>query len=91
MKVPTPEARDAVLIFTRWQPCTMSVAVVEQAWHWMDRAQLSYWDALVLASARRLGCRWLLSEDFQAGRDFDGITVVNPFTDRPPHEAPHPA
>src|SRR5271165_3528395 len=39
----------------------------------------SFWDALVLRSAQQAGCRVLLSEDFQAGREIDGIQVVNPF------------
>jgi predicted nucleic acid-binding protein len=39
----------------------------------------SFWDALVVRSAQQTGCRVLLSEDFQAGRDIDGVQIVNPF------------
>jgi len=39
----------------------------------------SFWDALILRSAQQSGCRVLLSEDFQGGREIDGIQVVNPF------------
>ena len=39
----------------------------------------SFWDALILRSAQQAGCRVLLSEDFQGGREIDGIQVVNPF------------
>ena len=39
----------------------------------------SFWDALILRSARQSGCRVLLSEDFQDGREIDGIQIVNPF------------
>jgi len=39
----------------------------------------SFWDALILRSAQQAGCSVLLSEDFQAGRDIDGVRVVNPF------------
>lgn len=85
--VSAPEAREAVMIFSRWQPAGMNAAVVERAWYWMDRAQLSYWDGLILASAERLGCRWLLSEDFQNGRDYEGVMVINPFTRLPPSSA----
>ncbi len=45
----------------------------------MDTAQLSFWDALIVAAAERRGCQWLLSEDFQAGRKIGPVTVVNPF------------
>ena len=40
---------------------------------------ISFWDALILRSAQQPGCRVLLSEDFQGGREIDGIQVVNPF------------
>jgi predicted nucleic acid-binding protein len=41
---------------------------------------LSFWDALLWASARRLGVRYLLTEDFQDGRNLDGVRFVNPFS-----------
>ncbi len=39
----------------------------------------SFWDALILRAAKESGCRVLFSEDFQAGREIDGIAIVNPF------------
>ena len=51
----------------------------------MDDAQLSYWDALIVAAAERCGARYLLSEDFQPGRTYGTIQVVNPF-ERSPSE-----
>jgi predicted nucleic acid-binding protein len=38
-----------------------------------------YWDAMLWATARRAGCRLILSEDMQDGRDLDGVMFVNPF------------
>lgn len=87
--VTAPEAREAVMIFGQWQPIGMNSVIVEKAWYWMDNAQVSYWDGLILASANRLGCRFLLSEDFQAGRNYDGVTVVNPFVQLPPASGEH--
>ena len=39
----------------------------------------SFWDALILRSAKQAGCRVLLSEDFQDQREVDGVRIVNPF------------
>lgn len=39
----------------------------------------SFWDSLVIAAAKRSGCRILYSEDLQAGRSFEGVEIVNPF------------
>jgi predicted nucleic acid-binding protein len=40
---------------------------------------LQFWDALILATAARAGCRLLLSEDMQDGFVWKGCTVANPF------------
>ena len=44
-----------------------------------ERLGLSFWDALLWATADRIGVRYLLTEDFQDGRMLDGVTFVNPF------------
>jgi len=41
--------------------------------------RISFWDALLWATARRAGCRVLLSEDMQDGRTLGGVTFRNPF------------
>jgi predicted nucleic acid-binding protein len=41
--------------------------------------QLSYWDAAIVAAARALGCRELLSEDMSHGREVEGIVIRDPF------------
>ena len=40
---------------------------------------LSYWDAAIVAAARALGCRQLLSEDMRHGREIEGVQINNPF------------
>lgn len=40
-------------------------------------------DALILSVASANGCDVLLSEDMQDGATFAGVTVANPFADRP--------
>lgn len=43
---------------------------------------LSFWDALIVRSALNAGCARIYSEDFQEGRRFEGVEVVNPFGQR---------
>jgi predicted nucleic acid-binding protein len=40
---------------------------------------LSFWDALVLRSAKQAGCSVLFSEDMQDKKEIDGVRIVNPF------------
>lgn len=81
--VPKPLARSAVVQLVEWSPHEPGLATIQRAWHWCDAAQINFWDALIVAAAEHSGCRYLLSEDFQAGRRFGAVTVVNPF-EQPP-------
>ena len=45
--------------------------------------RLAFYDALIVAAALEGECETLYSEDMQAGRRFDQLTIVNPFADRP--------
>ena len=44
-----------------------------------QRFQISYWDAAILAAAKQMSCHTVFSEDLNAGQNYDGVTVVNPF------------
>jgi hypothetical protein len=43
------------------------------------RRKIIYWDAAIIEAARSLGCDIVYTEDFQQGRDFGGVRIVNPF------------
>jgi predicted nucleic acid-binding protein len=47
----------------------------------MPRHGLSFWDALIWAAAADNGIPVLYTEDFQDGRDIEGVRFVNPFAD----------
>jgi predicted nucleic acid-binding protein len=44
-----------------------------------DRYQINYYDAAIIAAARRLGCTVIYSEDLGHRQRYDGIRVENPF------------
>lgn len=85
MRLEASEARTVVEDLSHWGPVDSSLGLVQQAWKWIDSAQLSFWDALIVAAAERSGARYLLSEDFQAGRRYGEVEVVTPF-DRAPSD-----
>lgn len=45
------------------------------------RFRLSYWDGAILAAAGVCGCEVVYSEDLGAGQDYNGIRVINPFSE----------
>lgn len=44
-----------------------------------QRFCLSFWDSLIIVSAKKLNCEIIWSEDLNSGQVFDGIKVMNPF------------
>jgi predicted nucleic acid-binding protein len=40
---------------------------------------LDYWDCAIIAAARMLGCRELLSEDLTHGQRIESMVIRNPF------------
>lgn len=77
------EARAEVRDLLAWNPVITNEALIEKGWKLQDRYQLSYWDALIVAAAGAASCRYLLTEDLQAGQALDGIEVLNPFQRAP--------
>jgi predicted nucleic acid-binding protein len=77
------EARAEVRDLLAWNPVVAEAALLELGWKIQDRYHLSFWDAMIVAAAKAASCRYLLTEDLQAGQALDGIEVVNPFLRTP--------
>jgi len=72
----------AVALMRTWRRFPIqeiTVPVMDNALNIKAVFGLSYWDAAIVAAARALGCRELLSEDFSHGRAIEGVTIFNPF------------
>ncbi|MGI8423815.1 MAG: PIN domain-containing protein [Chloroflexota bacterium] len=80
---PPAQARAMVRDLLGWGPLTPDRFTLDQAWSVQDRFGLSWWDALIVASAQAARCAHLLTEDLQPGQDFGGVVVVNPFLTEP--------
>jgi predicted nucleic acid-binding protein len=58
----------------------ISRELVLQAIEAKQRFDISYWDAAIVSAAKQLGCHTLYSEDLNDRQNYDGVTVVNPFS-----------
>jgi predicted nucleic acid-binding protein len=87
-RIEMDDALQLVETWLRFPVQETTVEVVTNAARAAARWQISYWDAAIIEAARLLGCRRVLSEDLNAGQNFDGITIVNPFRGDP---SPAPA
>ncbi len=72
-------AKSIVADLGQWTTHAPNVDDVLEAITVQQRYGLSFWDAMILASAARLGCGVLWSEDLNDGQEYDGVKVVNPF------------
>jgi predicted nucleic acid-binding protein len=79
LKVDPRTARRKVELLSEFDVAAPQVADILAAIDLHRLHRFSFWDALILRSAQQAGCSVLLSEDFQDGREIDGIEVVNPF------------
>ena len=67
---------------TGWRRFTVlepTLALFDDALALADRFQISYYDAAILAAARKLKCKLVHSEDLNDGQDYLGVRVSNPF------------
>lgn len=58
---------------------SIDVPLMRLALQIKNRYGVSYWDAAIIAGARRLGASVLVSEDLSHGQDYGGVRVLNPF------------
>jgi predicted nucleic acid-binding protein len=71
-------AREIVEDFSVWSIDT-GAAEVAIAFRIEDEARISFWDALICASALKSGAKAILAEDMNAGQKIAGIQIQNPF------------
>jgi predicted nucleic acid-binding protein len=83
LKTPALRARENVETLALWRPVDFGLGLLHRAWYWSDRVGVAYWDSLIVAAAESTGCKYLLSEDFQAGQRFGDLTVLDPFRTAP--------
>lgn len=62
-----------------WQVHRPTVQDLLDAIHIQNRYKISFWDAMIVASALQLNCRTIWSEDLNAGQVYDQVQVRNPF------------
>lgn len=83
-KVPQPlsigEASEIVEDYSRWnvycpEPKDLSAAIDVH-----KRFRISFWDAMIIQSARRLNCGVLWTEDLSNGQAYADVTVCDPFS-----------
>ena len=72
-------ARGLIQNYLAWHVETNEPSTVLLASEIGERNLLSFWDALIVASASKAGADRILSEDLNHGQVIEGILIENPF------------
>ena len=75
------QATQIITDLGRWRTHRPNVGDVLGAIQVQERYDISFWDALIVHSANKLGCQLLWSEDLNAGQFYGQVRVQNPFTE----------
>jgi len=84
-KFPAPMTSEAahtyfVSVFRPLLAVTFSPALLLRAIGIREKHRIAWYDALIVAAAIEAGCKTLYTEDFQRGREIEGIRIQNPFS-----------
>ncbi len=79
LSVPLSEARAIISRYNGWQVFEPTRREVLEAIDYAGRWTISFWDAMILVAAHKVGASILWTEDLNDGQDFNGTVVRNPF------------
>jgi predicted nucleic acid-binding protein len=74
-----PKALEVVEEYLTWNVVENTGKLLTAAIELQQKAQLSFWDAMVVQAAIDAQCDTLYSEDLSAGQRFGSLVIVNPF------------
>jgi predicted nucleic acid-binding protein len=75
----SPKALEIVEEYLTWTVVENTSVLLTSAIRLQTKAQLSFWDAMVVQAAIEAGCEFLYSEDLNDGQRFGSLALVNPF------------
>ena len=79
MGVEPLQAKRIIHTFRQMETVLIDPEDISRAIDGSDIWQIPFWDALILAAARKARCSVLYSEELNDGQVYDTVRVVNPF------------
>lgn len=76
----TEQAISIVADLGMWKHHTPGIKDLVEAVSIQERYEVSFWDAMIITSACRMGCRVLWTEDLNHGQEYAGVEALNPFS-----------
>ena len=79
LKLSAGHIRAQLDLYEQFEIVQVTPAIIRAGLDLHQTRSLSFYDALIMASAQAAGCNVLLSEDMNTGEIINGIRILNPF------------
>lgn len=79
LKLSAGHIRAQLDLYEQFEIVQVTPAIIRAGLDLHQTRSLSFYDALIMASAETAGCNVLLSEDMNTGEIINGIRILNPF------------
>ncbi len=73
------QAREILSLYGAWTVAQVDLVTILAATELREAHSISFWDALIVASARQAGAGRILTEDLGHGTSVNGIRIESPF------------
>jgi len=83
LRLPAQHVRAQLDLFEQFEVLQVTPAIIHAGLDLQQTRSLSFYDAIIVASAQTAGCPVLLSENLNAGETMGGVRIVNPFASSP--------
>ena len=84
LKLPAGHIRAQLDLYEQFEVVQVTPALIRAGLDLHQTRSVSFYDALILASAETAGCNVLFSEDMNTGEVMAGVRILNPFAIRKP-------
>ena len=80
LKLPAQYVRSQLDLYEQFEVVQVTPAIIHAGLDIHQTRSVSFFDAIVLASAHAAGCNVLWTEDMNAGEVIHGVSIANPFS-----------
>lgn len=82
LKLSTGHIRAQLDLYEQFEVIQVTPAIIRAGLDLHQTRSVSFYDAIVLASAETAGCSVLFSEDMNTGEMIGGVRILNPFINK---------
>lgn len=79
LRLPAAHIRAQLDLYEQFEIVQVTPALIRAGLDFHQTRSVSFYDAIVLASAQTAGCNTLFSEDLSTGEMVGGVRIINPF------------